>query len=77
MSILSDRINNLSESATLKMTKLGRELAAKGVNVISLSVGEPDFNTPDHVKEAAKKHWTKIILVTHQYRAIQICAKLL
>lgn len=55
LSILSDRINNLSESATLKMTKLGRELAAKGVNVISLSVGEPDFNTPDHVKEAAKK----------------------
>ncbi|WP_198659507.1 pyridoxal phosphate-dependent aminotransferase [Nubsella zeaxanthinifaciens] len=55
MSILSDRINNLSESATLKMTKLGRELAAKGVNVISLSVGEPDFNTPNHVKEAAKK----------------------
>lgn len=52
---LSDRINNLSESATLKMTKLGRELAAKGINVISLSVGEPDFNTPDHVKEAAKK----------------------
>ncbi len=55
MSILSDRINNLSESATLKMTKLGRELAAKDVNVISLSVGEPDFNTPEHVKEAAKK----------------------
>ncbi|WKK60410.1 pyridoxal phosphate-dependent aminotransferase [Sphingobacterium sp. BN32] len=37
------------------MTKLGRELAAKGINVISLSVGEPDFNTPEHVKEAAKK----------------------
>ncbi len=55
MNILSDRINNLSESATLKMTKLGRELSAKGVNVISLSVGEPDFNTPEHVKEAAKK----------------------
>lgn len=54
-SYLSDRINNLSESATLKMTKLGRELAAKGINVISLSVGEPDFNTPDNVKEAAKK----------------------
>ncbi len=54
-SYLSDRINNLSESATLKMTKLGRELAAKGVNVISLSVGEPDFNTPDNVKQAAKK----------------------
>ncbi len=54
-SFLSNRINNLSESATLKMTKLGRELAAKGINVISLSVGEPDFNTPDHVKQAAKK----------------------
>ncbi|GAA4139216.1 pyridoxal phosphate-dependent aminotransferase [Sphingobacterium kyonggiense] len=54
-SYLSDRINNLSESATLKMTKLGRELAAKGINVISLSVGEPDFNTPGNVKEAAKK----------------------
>ncbi|TDQ73862.1 pyridoxal phosphate-dependent aminotransferase [Sphingobacterium yanglingense] len=53
-SYLSDRINSLSESATLKMTKLGRELAAQGINVISLSVGEPDFNTPDHVKEAAK-----------------------
>lgn len=52
---LSDRINSLSESATLKMTKLGRELAAQGINVISLSVGEPDFNTPDNVKEAAKK----------------------
>ncbi|KGE16157.1 pyridoxal phosphate-dependent aminotransferase [Sphingobacterium deserti] len=52
---LSDRINNLSESATLKMTKLGRELASKGINVISLSVGEPDFNTPDNVKAAAKK----------------------
>jgi len=37
------------------MTKLGRELAAKGINVISLSVGEPDFNTPEHIKDAAKK----------------------
>src|SRR5690554_3490178 len=53
--ILSDRINRLSESATLKMTKLGRELTAQGINVISLSVGEPDFDTPEHVKEAAKK----------------------
>ncbi len=55
MNYLSDRINSLSESATLKMTKLGRELAAKGINVISLSIGEPDFNTPEHVKNAAKK----------------------
>ncbi|HLR49766.1 MAG TPA: pyridoxal phosphate-dependent aminotransferase [Candidatus Sphingobacterium stercoripullorum] len=54
-SILSNRINSLSESATLKMTQLGRELAEKGVEVISLSVGEPDYHTPDHVKEAGKK----------------------
>src|SRR5690606_5061219 len=54
-SILSDKINNLSESATIKMAKLGRELAAKGVNVISLSFGEPDFHTPENIKEAAKK----------------------
>ena len=55
MSALSIRINNLAESATIKMAKLGRELAAKGVDVISLSFGEPDFQTPDYVKEAAKK----------------------
>src|SRR5690606_11272088 len=54
-SILSDRITNLSESATLKLTKLGRELAEKGIHVISLSVGEPDFHTPEHVKDAAKQ----------------------
>ncbi len=54
MAILSDRINNLSESATIKMAKLGRELAAKGVDVISLSLGETDFFTPDFVKTAAK-----------------------
>ena len=55
MSALSNRINNLSESATIKMAKMGRELSAKGVDVINLSFGEPDFNTPKHIKEAAKK----------------------
>ena len=55
MSALSNRIQNLSESATIKMAKLGRELAAKGVDVISLSFGEPDFHTPEYVKDAAKK----------------------
>jgi aspartate aminotransferase len=55
MSYLSKRINNLSESQTIKMAKLGRELAAKGIDVINLSFGEPDFNTPDDVKEAGKK----------------------
>ena len=49
MSALSNRINNLSESATIKMAKMGRELAAKGVDVISLSFGEPDFHTPEHI----------------------------
>ena len=54
MSTLSNRINELSESATIKMAKMGRELAAKGVDVISLSLGETDFYTPDFVKKAAK-----------------------
>ena len=53
--ILSDRVLNLSESATLKMTQKSRELKALGHDVIALSIGEPDFNTPDHIKEAAKK----------------------
>jgi aspartate aminotransferase len=44
----------MSESATIKMAQLSRELAAKGVHVISLSLGEPDFSTPKHIKEAAK-----------------------
>lgn len=55
MTFLSKRINNLSESQTIKMAKLGRELSAKGIDVINLSFGEPDFFTPEHVKEAAKK----------------------
>ena len=52
---LSDRINSLAESATMMMSKLGRELAAKGIDVISLSLGEPDFPTPKFVNDAAKK----------------------
>lgn len=55
MSILSNRINNLAESQTIKMAKLGRELSAKGVNVINLSFGEPDFHTPQFIKDAAAK----------------------
>jgi aspartate aminotransferase len=53
--LLSARLNALSESETLAMTKKARELAALGHKVISLSVGEPDFQTPQHVKDAAKK----------------------
>ena len=52
---LSDRINNLSVSQTLAMAAKARELKALGKDIISLSLGEPDFNTPDFIKEAAKK----------------------
>lgn len=53
--ILSDRVLTMEESATLKMAQLARDLAAKGHKVINLSIGEPDFDTPEHIKEAAKK----------------------
>jgi aspartate aminotransferase len=52
---LSSLLNRFSEPETLKMAKLGRELRAKGVDVIDLSLGEPDFDTPQHIKDAAKK----------------------
>jgi aspartate aminotransferase len=72
MTFLSKRINNLSESQTIKMAKLGRELTAKGIDVINLSFGEPDFFTPEHVKEAAKK-----AVITLQFRDILNCVRLL
>ena len=53
--LLSDRINALEESATIGMAKKARELASKGIEVINLSFGEPDFQTPQHIKEAAKE----------------------
>lgn len=52
---LSERLNRLSPSETLAMSQKSSELKAKGIDVINLSVGEPDFNTPEHIKEAAKK----------------------
>ena len=52
---VSELLNRLSESATLAMSRKSRELQEKGVHVVNLSLGEPDFNTPDFVKEAAKK----------------------
>ncbi len=55
MEYLSDRVKSLSVSQTLAMAQKSRELKAKGIDVISLSLGEPDFNTPDYIKEAAKK----------------------
>lgn len=54
MELLAKRITELTESQTLAMAARSRELAAKGVDVINLSLGEPDFPTPEHVKEAAK-----------------------
>lgn len=55
MTKLSDRITHLSESQTLAMAKKSRELQAQGKDIISLSIGEPDFNTPDFIKDAAKR----------------------
>ncbi|MBQ8224668.1 MAG: pyridoxal phosphate-dependent aminotransferase [Bacteroides sp.] len=55
MNTLSNRLNSLSPSATLAMSQKSAELKAQGVDVINMSVGEPDFNTPEHIKEAAKQ----------------------
>jgi aspartate aminotransferase len=55
MTEVSQRVSNLAPSATLAMSQKSAELRAAGVDVINLSVGEPDFNTPDHIKEAAKR----------------------
>ena len=55
MAQLSDRLNRLSPSATLAMSQKSSEMKAQGIDIINLSVGEPDFNTPDHIKDAAKK----------------------
>lgn len=53
--MLSSLMSKFNEPETLKMAKLGRELRAKGIDVTDLSLGEPDFDTPEHIKEAAKK----------------------
>ena len=55
MAQLSDRLNRLAPSATLAMSQKSNEMKAQGVDVINMSVGEPDFNTPENIKEAAKK----------------------
>ena len=55
MAQLSNRLNRLAPSATLAMSQKSSEMKAQGIDVINLSVGEPDFNTPDHIKAAAKK----------------------
>ncbi|MCQ2140370.1 MAG: pyridoxal phosphate-dependent aminotransferase [Bacteroidales bacterium] len=82
MGTLSNRLQNLSPSATFAMSQKSSELKAQGIDVINMSVGEPDFNTPDHVKEAAKKavddNWSRYSPVTGylDLRKV-ICEKLL
>ncbi|MCF8233262.1 MAG: pyridoxal phosphate-dependent aminotransferase [Bacteroidales bacterium] len=75
--LLSTRIKRLSESATLEMTRRSRELKEKGVDVINLSIGEPDFNTPACIKEAARKaidnnftHYTPVAGIPELRKAI-------
>jgi len=55
MNQLADRLSRISEPQTIKMAKLGRELKAQGIDIVDLSIGEPDFDTPAHIREAAKK----------------------
>ncbi|MBN8673991.1 MAG: pyridoxal phosphate-dependent aminotransferase [Chitinophagales bacterium] len=77
---LSSLLQRFSEPETLKMAKLGRELRAKGIDVIDLSLGEPDFDTPEHIKEAAIKaihdnfsHYTPVAGYTDLREAV--CTK--
>ena len=56
MNLISSRIANLSQSATMAMNQATRDLKARGVDVINLSVGEPDFNTPEHIKNSIRRH---------------------
>ena len=80
LNLLSERVNNLSESATIAMARKSRELKAQGIDVISLSLGEPDFNTPDFIKEAAKEgidqNYSKYMAVNgYEDLRIAICDK--
>ncbi len=78
---ISSLLNRFAEPETLKMAKLGRELRAKGIDVIDLSLGEPDFDTPQHIKDAAVKaiadnwsHYTPVAGYTDLREAV--CFKL-
>ena len=71
MNQLSERLNRLSPSATLAMSQKSNELKAQGVDVINLSVGEPDFNTPEHIKEAAKQRGVSRRDVYNEYEKVE------
>lgn len=75
MAQLSDRLNRLAPSATLAMSQKSSEMKAQGIDVINMSVGEPDFNTPDNIKQAAKKAIDENYSVIHQYQVILTCEK--
>ena len=74
MAQLSERLNRLSPSETLAMSQKSSELKAQGIDIINMSVGEPDFNTPEHIKEAAKRLLTTIIPNTLLSQVIRLCA---
>ena len=63
MNNLSERLGRLSTSATLAMSQKSSELKAQGIDIINMSVGEPDFNTPDHIKaagiKAIEENWSR------------------
>ena len=63
MTKVSERLKRLSESATLAMARMSRELKEKGYNVIPLSLGEPDFDTPDFIKVAILPKQYKFIIM--------------
>jgi aspartate aminotransferase len=69
MNPLSARLAALSPSETLAMSQKSNELKARGIDVINLSVGEPDFFTPDHIKEAAKRQSTITFRSMHRFPA--------
>ena len=66
MAQISDRVNRLAASATFAMLQKSNELSAQGVDVVNMSVGEPDFNTPDYVKKAAIEEASKKTFKTLQ-----------
>ena len=81
MTALSSLLSRFNEPETLKMAKLGRELRASGVDVIDLSLGEPDFDTPTHIKDAAivaiQENWSHYTPVPGYLELREaVCAKL-
>ncbi|RAJ02263.1 aspartate aminotransferase [Chitinophaga skermanii] len=74
---LAERLSRISEPQTIKMAKLSRELKAQGIDIVDLSIGEPDFDTPDHIRTAAKKaiddgftHYTPVAGIAELKKAV-------